>query len=154
MLATLFTQFVRPRLASLFPRSSRPLCTFCVVQMCKKSRRIGCVIPPCNLQRGIAQPINRFFLTYLCVRAVSFHGRIRRGMMRMLTAAAAAAAMMFSESDYRIISGGGVGERGGPSRQIIADPSEHALALSVGRHGARLDSGYRAAGVGVWATAC
>ena len=61
--------------------------------------------------------------------------------MRMLAAAAAAAAMMFSESDYRIISGEGVGERGGPSRQIIADPSEQALALSVGRHGARIDSG-------------
>ena len=27
------------------------------VQICQKSRRIGCVIPCCNLQSGITQPI-------------------------------------------------------------------------------------------------
>ena len=38
------------------------------VQMCqKKSRRIGCVIPHCKLQRGIAQPIFRL-LRHICTR--------------------------------------------------------------------------------------
>ena len=32
-----------------------------VVQICQKSRRIGCVIPHCNLQRGFTQPILQLF---------------------------------------------------------------------------------------------
>ena len=32
-----------------------------LVQICQKSRRIGCVIPYCNLQRDIKQPILRLF---------------------------------------------------------------------------------------------
>ena len=31
------------------------------VQICQKGRRIGCVIPRCNLQRGITQPILQIF---------------------------------------------------------------------------------------------
>ena len=31
------------------------------VHICQKSRRIGCVTPHCNLQRGITQPIHRLF---------------------------------------------------------------------------------------------
>ena len=31
------------------------------VQICQKSRRVGCVIPHCNLQRGITQPTPRLF---------------------------------------------------------------------------------------------
>ena len=38
-----------------------------VVQICQKSQRIGCVIPHCNLQRGITQPILRLFLTCLYI---------------------------------------------------------------------------------------
>ena len=34
----------------------------------QKSRRIGCVIPHCNLQHEITQPILRLFLTYLYYR--------------------------------------------------------------------------------------
>ena len=37
-----------------FPRCGK-------VQKCQKSRRIGCVIPHCKLQRGIMQPILRPF---------------------------------------------------------------------------------------------
>ena len=32
-----------------------------VLQICQKSRRIGCVIPRCNLQHGITQPIIRLY---------------------------------------------------------------------------------------------
>ena len=31
------------------------------VQICKKSQKIGCVIPHCNLQCGITQPILQIF---------------------------------------------------------------------------------------------
>ena len=44
------------------------------LQICQKSRKIGCVIPHCNLQRGITQPILRLFLTYLymgCAKSFS-----------------------------------------------------------------------------------
>ena len=37
------------------------------IQICQKSRRIGCVIPRCNLQCGITQPILQIF--YISVQA-------------------------------------------------------------------------------------
>ena len=35
------------------------------LQICQKSRRIGCMIPHCNLQHGITQPFLRFFDIYV-----------------------------------------------------------------------------------------
>ena len=39
------------------------------VKTCQKSRMIGCVIPHGKLQRGITQPILRFFLTILYIQS-------------------------------------------------------------------------------------
>ena len=41
-----------------------------LVQICKKSRRIGCVIPYCKLQCGITQPTLRLFL-HICITRAS-----------------------------------------------------------------------------------
>ena len=45
------------------------------LQICPKIRRIGCVIPPCNLQHGITQPILQLFW-HICT--LPFQGRRRR----------------------------------------------------------------------------
>ena len=51
------TETIVPTRAMLFSMSH--------VQICQKSRRIGCVIPHCNLHCGITQPILPLFLTYI-----------------------------------------------------------------------------------------
>ena len=44
------------------------------VPICQKGRRIGCVIPQCNLRRGITQPITQIF-RHICSWWVTLGGR-------------------------------------------------------------------------------